>query len=329
MKHNYTVILLAGSFVCSSAASASSLLKDTEYLKQLSANVAKTAAENSANPESSTISFLKNEVLQKTYRSLEDGFSNMFDNADANNELSIQGADSSEPSFTISTVRALGGGLSNGKFDFFQGSFMAKKNRDTVNLGIGRRFLSDDESWMYGINAFYDYELKYGHQRASIGGEMKNAAFEISANKYVAISGWQKGLNGTQEHALGGYEIEIGGQVPFIPTARIFAKSWKWDGKKGADTKGKTYSLQLASPVMPNMMLEAGRKDLDNDKDIDFVNVTYKFKLGEIEKVIEATPFIADQAFASTSMRAHLLDKVRRKNQIVVESGFSSSAGGV
>ena len=80
---------------------------------------------------------------------------------------------------------------------------------------------------------------------------------------------------------------------------------------------------------MPNMMLEAGRKDVDNAKDIDFVNVTYKFKLGEIDKVINDAPFISDEAFASTSMKAHLLDKVRRKNQIVVESGFSSSAGGV
>ncbi|ADE38377.1 inverse autotransporter beta domain-containing protein [Candidatus Puniceispirillum marinum] len=329
MKHHYTALVLAGSLACASATSASGIMQDTDYLKKLSAEVAKNAAENSANPESSTVSFLKNEVLQKTFRSLETGFSNMFDNADANNELTIEGADSSKPSFTISTVRALGGGLSNGKLDFFQGSFLAKKNRDTVNLGVGRRFLSDDESWMYGINVFYDHEIKFGHQRASIGGEMKNAAFEITANKYVAISGWEKGLNGTQEHALGGYEIEIGGQVPYIPTARIFAKSWNWDGKKGADTKGKTYSLQLAAPIMPNMMLEAGRKDLDNAKDIDFVNVTYKFKLGEIDKVINDAPFIADEAFASTSMKAHLLDKVRRKNQIVVESGFSSSAGGV
>lgn len=329
MEHKYKVLMLIGAFVCTNPASASSFLQDTDYLKQLSAEVAKNAAENSANPESSTVSFLKNEVLQKTYRSFETSFSNMFDSADANNELTIEGADSSKPSFTLSTVRALGDGLSDGQFNFFQGSFMAKKNRDTVNLGIGRRFLSDDESWMYGVNAFYDYEIKYGHQRASIGGEMKNAAFEVTANKYVAISGWQKGLNGTQEHALGGYEIEIGGQVPYIPTARIFAKSWQWDGKKGADTKGKTYSLQLAAPVMPNMMLEAGRKDLDNAKDIDFVNVTYKFKLGEIDKVINDAPFVSDEAFASTSMKAHLLDKVRRKNQIVVESGFSNSAGGV
>ena len=177
MKHLNKILVLAGSFACINAASASAIIQDTDYLKKLSAEVAKNAAENSANPESSTVSFLKNEVLQKTYRSLETGFSNLFDSADANNELKIEGSDGSKPSFTLSTVQALGGGLSDGKLDFFQGSFMAKKNRDTVNLGIGRRFLSDDESWMYGINVFYDYEIKYGHQRASIGGEMKNAAF--------------------------------------------------------------------------------------------------------------------------------------------------------
>jgi adhesin/invasin len=328
LKQQYKILMLAVSFTYVHLASASTIFQDTDYLKKLSAEVAKNAAENSANPESSIVSFLKTEVLQKTYRSLETGFSNLFDSADANSELTIEGADSSKSSFTLSTVQGLGE-LSNGKLDFFQGSFMAKKNRDTVNLGFGRRFLSDDESWIYGINVFYDYEIKYGHQRASIGGEMKNAAFEITANKYVAISGWEKGLNDIQEHTLGGYEIEVGGQVPYIPTARIFAKSWNWDGKKGADTKGRTYSLQLAAPVTPNMMLEAGRKDFDNAKDIDFINVTYKFRLGEIDKVINDAPFISKEAFASTSMKAHLLDKVRRKNNIVVESGFTNAAGGI
>ena len=84
MKHRYEILVLAGSFACAHAASASAIFQDTDYLKKLSAEVAKNAAENSANPESSTVSFLKNEVLQKTYRSLETGFSNLFDSADAN-----------------------------------------------------------------------------------------------------------------------------------------------------------------------------------------------------------------------------------------------------
>jgi hypothetical protein len=38
---------------------------------------------------------------------------------------------------------------------------------------------------------------------------------------------------------------------------------------------------------------------------------------------------IADQAFSNTSMKKRMLDKVRRKNQIVIQTNFSASAGGV
>jgi hypothetical protein len=38
---------------------------------------------------------------------------------------------------------------------------------------------------------------------------------------------------------------------------------------------------------------------------------------------------IADQAFNTTSMKDKMLDKVRRKNQIVIQTSFTASAGGV
>ena len=38
---------------------------------------------------------------------------------------------------------------------------------------------------------------------------------------------------------------------------------------------------------------------------------------------------IADQAFITTSMKDKMLEKVRRKNQIVIQTGFTASAGGV
>ena len=38
---------------------------------------------------------------------------------------------------------------------------------------------------------------------------------------------------------------------------------------------------------------------------------------------------IADQAFNNTSMKDKMLEKVRRKNQIVIQTNFTASAGGV
>jgi len=38
---------------------------------------------------------------------------------------------------------------------------------------------------------------------------------------------------------------------------------------------------------------------------------------------------IAEKAFNTSSMKDKMLEKVRRKNQIVIQTNFSSAAGGV
>ena len=139
------------------------------------------------------------------------------------------------------------------------------------------------------------------------------------------------GKDGNTERALDGYEVELGGQVPYIPSAKIFVKNWKWEGYQVADTKGNTYSLQINAPIAPNITLEAGTKDFDTGTDVDFVNLTYKIGLGEgqseKDKIVQS--LISNQAFNTKSMKDKMLDKVRRKNQIVIQTSFKASAGGV
>ena len=270
---------------------------------------------------------LKDTIIDKTIQKFEDGFNSLF----TNTELTIEGRTGADPNFTLLTVNPITEDEAEGNLTFFQGSIIRQNNRDTINLGIGYRQLSDDEKWIYGINAFHDYENTYEHSRWSVGAELRSSAFEINANKYFAISGAKIGRNGNTERALDGYEIEVGGQVPYIPSAKVFAKNWKWDGYQTADTKGNTYSLQINAPIAPNITLEAGTKDFDTGTDVDFVNLTYKIGLGggksQQDEMIQS--LIADQAFNTTSMKDKMLEKVRRKNQIVIQTGFTASAGGV
>ena len=270
---------------------------------------------------------LKDTIIDKTVQKFEDGFNSLF----TNTELTIEGRTGSDPNFTLLTVNPITEDEAEGNLTFFQGSIIRQNNRDTINLGIGYRQLSDDEKWIYGINAFHDYESTYEHSRWSVGAELRSSAFEINANKYFAISGAKTGRNGNTERALDGYEIEVGGQVPYIPSAKVFAKNWKWDGYQTADTKGNTYSLQINAPIAPNITLEAGTKDFDTGTDVDYVNLTYKIGLGggksQQDEMVQS--LIADQAFNTTSMKEKMLDKVRRKNQIVIQTNFTASAGGV
>jgi len=270
---------------------------------------------------------LKATVVDKSIQLFEDGFNSLF----SNTELTIEGRPNSDPNFTLLTINPISESDDRKGLTFFQGSILRQNNRDTINLGIGYRQLTDDEKWIFGINTFHDYEATYEHRRMSVGAEIRSSTFEVNLNKYFATSGAMIGKNGNTERALDGQEIEIGGQVPYIPSAKIFIKNWKWEGYQTADTKGNTYSLQINAPIAPNITLEAGTKDYDSQTDVDFINLTYKLNLGggpsEQDTIVKG--LIADQAFSNTSMKTRMLDKVRRKNQIVIQTNFSSAAGGV
>ena len=270
---------------------------------------------------------IKDTVVDKTISLFENGFNSLF----SNTELTIEGRTASDPNFTLLTINPISESDDKKDITFFQGSILRQNNRDTINLGIGYRQLTDDEKWIYGVNVFHDYDATYENKRMSLGAELRSSAFEMNINKYFATSGAVTGKDGNTERALNGQEIEIGGQVPYIPSAKIFVKNWKWEGYKTSDTKGNTYSLQINAPIFPNVTLEAGTKDYDSQTDIDFINLTYKLRLGagptEQDEII--IDLIADQAFNNTSMKKKMLDKVRRKNQIVIQTNFSSAAGGV
>ena len=270
---------------------------------------------------------LKDTIIDKSIQKFQDGFNSFF----TNTELTIEGRTAADPNFTLLTINPVSKNEAEGNLTFFQGSMIRQNNRNTINLGIGYRQLSDDEKWIYGINAFHDYESTYEHSRWSVGAELRSSAFEINANKYFAISGAKTGRNGNTERALDGYEIEIGGQVPYVQSAKIFAKQWSWEGHQTSDTKGKTYSLQINTPIAPNIILEAGTKDFDTGTDIDFINLTYKIGFGgDTSQQDDSIPsLIADQAFNNKSMKDKMLEKVRRKNQIVIQTNFTASAGGV
>ena len=270
---------------------------------------------------------LKDTIFDKTIHKIEEGFNSLFTNTD----LTIEGRTAADPNFTLLTINPISENNEDGDLTFFQGSIIRQNNRNTVNLGFGYRQLSDDERWIYGVNAFHDYETTYEHSRMSIGAELRSSTFEINANKYFAISGAKIGKDGNTERALDGYELEVGGQIPYIPSTKIFVKNWKWEGYQTTDTKGNTYSLQINAPIAPNIILEAGTKDFDTGTDVDFINLTYKINFGEgqSEQDSSVPDLIADQAFNNTSMKKRMLDKVRRKNKIVIQTNFVASAGGV
>ena len=279
-----------------------------------------TAIGLSLNATANDLNGLKNSVVDKakdfTNNFVETSLESILDRT----EVTVEGFEGSKPTFNILTTQPITESADLKHTTFWQGSIFSNDGRETLNLGLGYRRLSDDEKWLSGINLFYDHEFPYDHRRASIGAELKSSLVEFNANKYYGLSNALTGENGVQETALGGFEFELGTQIPYIPGTKFFAKQFKWDGEDGgADLKGKTYSLDIGREILTNTSLEAGIHDYDGTKASEkFAKLTYYF--GKQSK--PAKPFISTVAFEKLkSMKDNRLDKVRRTNTIVKQKG--------
>jgi hypothetical protein len=323
MKNSFLVIsfFCFTMFGCSSNSNYFSLDAE-EDTKDAVLESLKVASNNKDNPQKAVKDSLTSNIVDVVSTSLADRFTNQ----NSRTNININAQDEQDVSGSIVNVMRLGEDTSN-LTEFIQSSILYKKDRTTINIGGGQRYLSSDEKFIYGGNVFIDYAPKYGHKRASMGFEIKNSAFELTANKYFRLSTWKKGANNSKERVMNGHEIEIGGQVPFIPAAKLFVKNWKWDGN--SDVKGYTYSLQV-NRIINNFTIEAGVKDFDGSQDSEnFAFLTYRISLSGDAQNINEKPFFSDNMFESTSVKIRLLEEVRRSNEIVYESDFSTKAGGI
>ena len=247
-------------------------------------------------------------------------------------EISVQDVSQGGDShIEILNVTGFGESLDGHTQNFVQSSAIRADSRTTINLGLGRRYLSDDETLIYGLNAFFDIDPEHEHQRASIGAEIKSSALELTVNNYYGLTGFKEGKNGDSERALGGYDVELGAQVPYVPAAKLFVKQFQWDLHDGADDiKGQTYSLEFAQMFNSGLSIEAGQRNFDGLRDDEsFVQITYTLPYGDAPKTSEHSSFFSQNMFEQRSMKTEMLKKVRRHNQIVVQTRFTTAVGGL
>ena len=263
-------------------------------------------------------------LVQSTINTTLNIFADRYD-GDGNTEISI--ADNDGTSFGVTTVQPISQTVDKSDTLFFQGSLHSFKNhgqtRPTINLGVGKRWLSPDKTTITGANFFYDHEFKSNHSRASIGGEYKNSAFETNANSYWGLSS-KRGVtingNTIQEEVLDGWDVNVKGQVPYYPWAKITSNYYKWDKSSGSDINGGKLGVELQ--LNSALTLNAGIQDDNEMSSSSFFELNYQ--LGVDNK---PTSFARDSvAFrGGQDMTEHLLDKVERQNKIITSRGTAAT----
>ena len=163
------------------------------------------------------------QLRNNLFSSVESFLNSSFENTD----FSIKSKERNKPEIGILTFKPLND--SDAGISFFQGSFfMHDGDRETLNLGYGKRFFNSDKSFLFGLNVFYDHELDYDHQRGSIGAEIKSSILELNTNHYFAISDEKTGKNSIKEEVADGYDFELGTHVPYIPSSKFFSKIFEY-----------------------------------------------------------------------------------------------------
>ena len=304
--HKRIIVGSSGFLLLTAAAFAQSGQSDEEKAKAFFKNGLEQSAENY--------------VSSRIEQSLSERFQNL--------EIDISDIDGEDTRFTIFTVQPLYDNPEAGRSTFFQGSIMALDDADTINLGLGQRWILNDGKVIAGLNVFYDNEWDAGHERVSIGGEVLTSVGDFRANSYSAVSDTEE-VNGVDETALDGMDIELAFPLPYLPNTRIHAKSFSWEGHDGADDlEGTTTSLRSALPM--GFELEAGSTSYDDGakEDADFVSLSFNIARFNEQKYVQQPKLVSDNAFELTDITDRRFEKVRRQNKIVKQVATAEQGGG-
>ena len=184
-------------------------------------------------------------------------------------------------------------------------------------MGFGYRVLSPDENFLFGLNTFYDQEIKGVHSRMSVGAEIKASIVDITANNYMKVTD-MKLINDTKEQVLSGFDFNVSTQLPYSPWAILNYRGYEYKTEKSTDDiEGEEYSLGLA--INPTLALDL---TVDNSKNLAADNV-YSAKLNFVYPPKDNKKTMVDgfseNRYEKDNMSEKLRAKVRRNNRLVIE----------
>ena len=237
---------------------------------------------------------------------------------DGDTEVSIDLRENYSPDFSILMVRELSSDTNENTFTQLSLFNTEKDSSDrfVANIGLGKRFLSDDKSSMTGVNAFLDYDDE-GNLRTSIGLEVRGAVLDFAFNNYFGID------DASGEKVLDGYYMRLASQIPYLHWADVFFNSYAWDGEARDDVKGLVYGSEFSLSQSVNFEIAYDDKDKAGLEDEYYVKFMFVYPPRNTASLADG---ISSEIWRSqTDMSNQMLTKVQRNNKIMVEFNGSAS----
>ena len=261
-----------------------------------------------------------NKVYEKGENKLEGFIAEKLFDGPGDTEISFNTKNHGKPEYSIMIVRPIN--IHDDKLNFYQlqitNNHVLGHARQTLNLGYGHRFLSNDKTKFVGFNTFVDRDI-HSNSRMSVGAEIRSSVFEANGNIYKALSesdGAGNDVGSNQERVLDGYDINLVGQIPHMPWANIVYTDYKWIAAKNSkDSEGTILKTEIN--LSNTLTLEAGFDDNNITKSEEFLKLTYSYPPKDRPTALDG---LSDVAFnMSEDVSGEMLTKVRRVNTITVE----------
>jgi len=202
--------------------------------------------------------------------------------------------------------------------------------RTTLNLGLGYRRLNADETWMTGVNAFYDHEFPNDHKRNGVGFELISSVFETRVNSYNGTTDYIQDKSGTNSKALDGRDMGFKVALPYLPGMMFGMNAVQWKGIDSIkDQKMRKYSLggNLSNNVSMNFV-RTDYKDATK-KDINTINLSYTWSFGQEKHVKPTLLTLSDSAYELKKLGAERFDLVKRENNLVKKKSGTLTVTGI
>ena len=222
-----------------------------------------------------------------------------------------------DSSVDIGVLRAYGDNPNS--FLFNQINLNRFDKRTTLNLGLGYRRLNADETWMTGVNAFYDHEFPNDHKRNGVGFELIRSVFETRVNSYNGTTGYIKDKSGTDSKALNGRDMGFKVALPYLPGMMFGMNAVQWKGIDGMkDQKSRQYSL--GGNLSDNLTLNFIRTDYKdaNKKDNNTIALNYTWNFGQDNLKPKLFEF-GSSAYELKKLGDKRYDLVQRKKNRIIK----------
>ena len=261
---------------------------------------------------------IKSKVENKIYSKIDDFAQNIGEDfadslIDFENlkylDFSLNIQEGFDPSIQIESVSKLieydDGALFN------QLNLISQDSKTTINLGIGKRKLFDNDTYMLGTNFFIDYQFDESHLRGGLGFEAISNSLDFIANYYNAISGFKTTGDG-REKALDGYDLKLNYHLPNQSNTDFFVQLFEWENPSSTyEEKGE--KLGMTSSI-GNLAYEIGYLNDNKDNDGLFGSLKVVIPLGEQKEAINKNNENINKN--NLSLRNKLYMPVQRENKI-------------